>query len=57
MEETNTNALYNLALVYKQRGEVTKSVHTLEALLQVDGSHVIAKGALHELKRTVDTLI
>lgn len=47
----NVQALYNKALVHKQRGEATKSVETLEQLLRIDKSHDLAKKALQNIKQ------
>ena len=50
LNPTNTNALYNLALAYRQRGEVGKSEQMLEAVLRADSSHKLAQTAIHELR-------
>lgn len=50
-DPTNTNALYNKALIYKRAGEVTKSVKTLQELLRIDSSHDLARRALQELNQ------
>ena len=50
LQPTNTNANYNMALAYKQKGDIQSAVSALERLLSVDPSHTLARNALAELR-------
>lgn len=53
LQPTSTNAHYNMAIVYRQRGEMERALSSLQKVLAIDPSHALANAAVRTLKQAV----